>query len=161
MMMLAVTAIAIDPPGRRADAAPIVLPGTPARATLRRESWHARRLPVWLSLVVPLLFPIAAAWQWLKELRMPETAQLSVIMPVYNEEGRLLPPWTKCGRHVLTLLSDSELVIVDDGSRDATGRLLDEAAASDPRIRVIHQPNGGHGAALLTGLNAARGDTCF
>ncbi len=82
-------------------------------------------------------------------------------MPACNEEGAIVAAVDEVRQHVLSLLPDSELVVVDDGSRDHTGRLLDEAAARDSRIRIIHQPNGGHGAALLTGLNAARGEYIF
>jgi dolichol-phosphate mannosyltransferase len=90
-----------------------------------------------------------------------ETPRLSVIMPVYNEEAAIVAAVEEVRQHVLALLAESELVVVDDGSRDGTGRLLDDAAARDARIKVIHQPNGGHGAALLTGLNAARGEYIF
>ena len=82
-------------------------------------------------------------------------------MPVYNEEGAIVAAVDEVRKYVLSLVPESELVVVDDGSRDGTGRLLDAAAASDPRIKVIHQPNGGHGAALLTGLKAATGDHLF
>lgn len=92
---------------------------------------------------------------------MPDRGRLSVIMPVYNEEGAIVAAVDEVRQHVLALLPDSELVVVDDGSRDATGRLLDEAAAADARIKVIHQTNGGHGAALLTGLKAAQGEYIF
>ena len=92
---------------------------------------------------------------------MSDAPRLSVIMPVYNEEGAIAAAVEEVQQQVLGLIPESELVVVDDGSRDATGRLLDEAAAKDARIKVIHQPNGGHGAALLTGLNAARGEYVF
>ena len=92
---------------------------------------------------------------------MSDTTRLSVIMPVYNEEAAIVAAVDEVRQHVLSLIPESELVVVDDGSRDATGRLLDDAAANDPRIKVIHQPNGGHGAALLTGLKAARGEYLF
>ena len=92
---------------------------------------------------------------------MPDKPRLSVIMPVYNEEGAIVAALDEIKDYVLALIPASELVVVDDGSRDATGRLLDEAASADPRIKVIHQPNGGHGAALLTGLKAAQGDYVF
>jgi dolichol-phosphate mannosyltransferase len=82
-------------------------------------------------------------------------------MPVYNEQGAIVAAVDDVRQHVLALIPATELVVVDDGSRDATGRLLDEAAANDARIKVIHQPNGGHGAALLTGLNAASGEYVF
>ena len=87
--------------------------------------------------------------------------RLSVIMPVYNEEGAIVAAVDDVKQHVLGVIPESELVVVDDGSRDATGRLLDEAAANDARIKVIHQQNGGHGAALLTGLKASNGEYLF
>lgn len=92
---------------------------------------------------------------------MSDSPRLSVIMPVYNEEGAIVSAVAEVQQYVLGLIPESELVVVDDGSRDATGRLLDDAAATDARIKVIHQPNGGHGAALLAGLNAARGEFIF
>lgn len=90
-----------------------------------------------------------------------EPVQLSVIMPVYNEEGAIVHAIEEVQRHVLDHVSSSELVVIDDGSRDGTGRLLDDAASKDMRIDVIHQPNGGHGAALLRGLEAAKGEYLF
>lgn len=82
-------------------------------------------------------------------------------MPVYNEQDAIVSAVEDVQRHVLDHVPGSELVVVDDGSRDRTGALLDAAAAADPRIRVIHQANGGHGAALLTGLNASTGEYVF
>lgn len=91
----------------------------------------------------------------------PEPLRLSVIMPVYNEEGAIELAVEEVQRHVLDHVPGSELVVVDDGSRDRTGHLLDDAASRDRRMVVIHQPNGGHGAALLTGLKAAQGECLF
>jgi len=79
-------------------------------------------------------------------------------MPAYNEEGSIEGAVNDVQVCVLDQLASSELVAVNDGSRDRTAELLDRLAAADTRIRVIHQPNGGHGAALLTGLEAARGE---
>jgi glycosyltransferase involved in cell wall biosynthesis len=52
-------------------------------------------------------------------------------------------------------------VVVNDGSRDGTGKILDQLAVVDTRIRVVHQQNGGHGRALRTGLDAAQGTFVF
>ena len=52
---------------------------------------------------------------------------------------------------------DTELLLIDDGSPDDTGALCDALAAGDPRIRALHRPNGGAGAARNTGLDAAEG----
>jgi glycosyltransferase involved in cell wall biosynthesis len=52
-----------------------------------------------------------------------------------------------------------EVVIVNDGSRDATPQIADELAVADPRVRAVHHPrNLGYGAALRTGFGAARHD---
>ena len=90
-----------------------------------------------------------------------DAIQLSVIMPVYNEEGAIAAAVEEVQRYVLDLVQGAELVVVNDGSRDRTGVLLDEAAAKDARIHVVHQQNGGHGAALLAGLERARGEYVF
>ena len=92
---------------------------------------------------------------------MADSPRLSVVMPVYNEEGAIVAAVDEVKQYVLSVVPEAELVVVDDGSRDGTGGLLDTAAASDPRIKVIHQPNGGHGAALVTGLKAATGEYLF
>ncbi len=80
---------------------------------------------------------------------------VSVIMPVYNAEAYL-------ARAVQSVLeqhhSNVELLAVDDGSTDASGRLLDELAEGDPRIRVFHGPNRGPSAARNVGLASMRGD---
>src|SRR5262245_26499012 len=92
---------------------------------------------------------------------MTDSIRLSVIMPVYNEQDAIVSAVEEVQRQVLDHVGGSELVVVDDGSRDRTGALLDEAAAKDARVRVIHQPNGGHGAAVLTGLKASHGEYVF
>lgn len=83
---------------------------------------------------------------------------LSVVMPAYNEEDAIERAVEDVRAHVLAVVPAAELVVVDDGSRDRTPLLLDRIAARDERVRVIHQPNGGHGRALITGLDAATGD---
>jgi glycosyltransferase involved in cell wall biosynthesis len=82
---------------------------------------------------------------------------LAVIMPAYNEEDAIAEAVAEVQRHVLPRV-DAALVVVDDGSRDGTGAILDRIASQDPRVRVIHQVNGGHGSALLTGLRETRSD---
>ncbi len=79
----------------------------------------------------------------------------SIIIPAYNIEDGL----ERCVRSVLgQTLRDLEVIIVDDGSTDATGRLADELAASEPNVRVIHQPNGGTSRARNAGIRAASGE---
>lgn len=86
---------------------------------------------------------------------------LSVIMPVYNEQDAILDAIEDVRAHVLAHIDGAELVVVNDGSRDRTAELVDRAAAGDPRLRVIHKPNGGHGSALLAGLDVAKGEYIF
>jgi glycosyltransferase involved in cell wall biosynthesis len=76
--------------------------------------------------------------------------KLSVVMPAYNEEDGLAAAVAEVQRCVLDSVPDSELVVVDDGSRDGTPAILDALAARDPRIRAIHRANGGHGPAVTT-----------
>jgi glycosyltransferase involved in cell wall biosynthesis len=86
---------------------------------------------------------------------------LSVVMPVYNEEEAIALAVDDVQRHVLAYIPGSELVVVNDGSRDRTGELLDGIAARDARVRVIHQRNAGHGGAVMAALAAARGEYVF
>ena len=83
---------------------------------------------------------------------------ISVIMPAYRVEHYI-------ERAVDSLLSqtfrDFELIIVDDGSPDGTGRIADALAARDGRIRVIHQPNAGAPAARNRAMETAQGRYFF
>jgi len=84
-------------------------------------------------------------------------ALLSVVAPVYDEEQLIELFVTR----TVAALADYtfELVLVDDGSSDATPQLLDRIADADPRVRVIHlSRNFGHQAALTAGLEHAIGD---
>jgi glycosyltransferase involved in cell wall biosynthesis len=75
---------------------------------------------------------------------------LSVLMPVYNEA----PTVGDVIRCVLAQPRVAEIVAVDDGSTDGTAGLLEQLAASDPRVRVFrHEINRGKGAALRTGID--------
>ena len=78
---------------------------------------------------------------------------ISAIIPVYNGEKFILSAVECVLRQSYT---DWELIIVNDGSTDGTAQLL-AGLGDDPRIRVIHQPNGGVSAARNTAVAAARG----
>ena len=80
---------------------------------------------------------------------------VSVIVPIYNVEKYL----EKCIKSIQKQsLKNIEIICVDDGSTDNCPKMLEEYAKSDPRIRVITQPNGGYGKAMNAGLAAARGE---
>lgn len=87
--------------------------------------------------------------------------RLSIIMPAYNEEGGIRDAVTAVQAHVFPVVPDVELIVVNDGSRDGTGAILDALSADDPRVRVLHKVNGGHGPAIMSGLEAATGDFVF
>lgn len=79
----------------------------------------------------------------------------SIIIPVYNVERYL----EQCVRSVLgQTFGDFEVILVDDGSTDSSGKLCDTFASRDARVHVIHQPNAGLSAARNTGINHASGD---
>jgi glycosyltransferase involved in cell wall biosynthesis len=87
----------------------------------------------------------------------PPTA-LTVVVPAYNEEALLAGTVRGLRAALRELEVGAEIVVVDDGSRDATPRIADELAASDPIIAVCHQQNQGLGGALRTGIDRARGE---
>ena len=89
---------------------------------------------------------------------MPETPELSFVIPCFNEEGNLLALITAVREAVEPLKLSYEVVITDDCSRDRTWELLKHLAAGDPRIRAQRFAfNCGQSAALWAGMNAARG----
>ena len=82
---------------------------------------------------------------------------LSVCAPVFNEEELVEEFYARTTTALDGL--NYELIIVNDGSSDATPALLDAIAESDQRLRVVHlSRNFGHQAALTAGLEHARGD---
>lgn len=83
---------------------------------------------------------------------------MSVVIPVYNERDNLLPLLERL-RRVLAALGESyELVFVDDGSTDDTAARLRELSAADSRLELVRlSRNFGHQAALVAGLQHARG----
>jgi polyisoprenyl-phosphate glycosyltransferase len=89
----------------------------------------------------------------------PAESLISVVLPVYNE-GRILPLLSAQLTHVLKLMeSEYEIIFVNDGSKDESGTVLDQLAASSHHIRVVHlSRNFGHQAAVHAGLAHAQGD---
>lgn len=85
--------------------------------------------------------------------------KISVIVPVYQVERYL----DRCVESVLgQSFSDYECILVDDGSKDASGAMCDAYAAREEKITVIHKENGGLSSARNAALEIARGDyICF
>ena len=84
--------------------------------------------------------------------------KVSIIAPVYKVENYL----GECIESILSqTFKDFELILVDDGSPDGSGNIIDSYAAADGRIVAIHQPNGGQSSARNAGLEAATGEYVY
>ena len=86
------------------------------------------------------------------------SARVSVVIPVYNVE-RFLNEFVDS--FLNQTYSDFEIILVDDGSTDGSGKLCDDYLSVDNRIKVIHRENGGLSAARNTGMDAATGDYIY
>ncbi len=83
---------------------------------------------------------------------------MTIAIPVYNEEENIEWVVNDTLKTLPKYFSDWEIVAVDDGSKDKTGQILDRLASKNPKVRVIHQPNGGYSKAMLTGIMASSKD---
>jgi GT2 family glycosyltransferase len=90
--------------------------------------------------------PFRRDWRW---------PRISVVIAAYNAAATLEDCLTSLTR--LTY-PDYEVIVVNDGSTDATGEIAERFAAADPRFRAVHTPNGGLSAARNVGLAEARGE---
>ncbi len=82
---------------------------------------------------------------------------VSAVLPAYNEEAVLRSSTEELHEALRRVCERFEIIIVDDGSTDATPRIADELAEQYPEVRVIHhRPNRGYGAALRSGFTSAR-----
>jgi dolichol-phosphate mannosyltransferase len=90
--------------------------------------------------------------------------EVQLVMPVYNEEaciGEVVGKWSRQLEDTLGA-GNFKMTIVNDGSRDRTGRILDELAGKFSCLDIVHQKNGGHGSAVLTGYRrAVAGDAAW
>ena len=86
---------------------------------------------------------------------MKQEAKISVIVPVYGVERYI----SDCIRSLRDQTwKNLEILLVDDGSRDGSGKICDEWAKKDSRIRVFHVENGGQSRARNIGMKEASGD---
>ena len=82
----------------------------------------------------------------------------SVVIPVYNVEKYL----SQCVDSILAQsFTDYELILVDDGAKDNSGKICDEYAQKDSRVKVIHKENGGLVSARQAGIKMAVGEYVF
>lgn len=81
--------------------------------------------------------------------------KVSILMPACNVEKFI----DECIQSVISqTLRDIEIICINDGSKDETGRILDRYAREDSRIRVIHKPNSGYGHSMNVALDMAEGE---
>jgi glycosyltransferase involved in cell wall biosynthesis len=87
------------------------------------------------------------------------TPELSIVVPLYNEEDSLRPLYAAITHAVAPLGISFEIVFVDDGSKDGTVRIADEIARSDPRVCLVKfRRNYGQTPAMAAGIAQASGD---
>ncbi len=91
-----------------------------------------------------------------------ERISLTAFFPAYNDQHTIEGIVRTAAAEMRKVTDDFEVVVVDDGSKDQTGQLLDRLAAELPYLRVIHhERNLGYGAALITGFSSATKDLIF
>ncbi len=87
---------------------------------------------------------------------------LTVFFPAYNDSGTIASMVIRAVQVAAELTPDYEVIVVNDGSEDATATIADELARTYPRVRVVHHPrNRGYGGALQTGFRSATKELVF
>src|SRR5215470_310881 len=89
-------------------------------------------------------------------------AGLSVFFPAYNDSGTIASMVIRAVKAASGVTPDYEVIVVNDGSSDATAEIADELARTYPRVRAVHHPaNRGYGGALQTGFRSATKELIF
>lgn len=84
---------------------------------------------------------------------MAKIRELSVFFPAYNEEANIEKTVKKAVGVLEKIAEKWEIIVVNDGSSDSTGKIVEKLIKAEPRIKMItHTPNRGYGAALKSGL---------
>lgn len=87
---------------------------------------------------------------------MKKYPSISIAIPAYNEEENLDWVVKNTLKELPRYFNDFEIIVVDDGSTDKTGKIADNLAHKNNKIRVIHQQNEGYSRAMLAGIRAAK-----
>lgn len=86
---------------------------------------------------------------------------LSIVIPAYNEAGRILPTLKRVTDFLSGQPYPAEILVVDDGSRDRTVEVVGEFARDHPNLRLVRRPHRGKGAAVRAGMLEAAGEFRF
>ncbi len=118
-----------------------------------------------MSATVAELFPDPNPAHGNRQERVPDPRRLpslSVVLPAFNEQYNLRAT-VEAARHILPgIATQWEIIVVNDGSGDATGHICDTLASQIAEVRAVHHPdNKGYGAALKSGIMEARHDWIF
>lgn len=100
--------------------------------------------------------PAASSNEPIPAPRIP--GSFSLVLPAYNEEGNIEFVVRQALDVLTQVVDDFEIIVVNDGSRDATPQIIDGLAAEDPRVKPVHQANTGYGGAVKAGFKASTGD---
>ncbi|GIW69560.1 MAG: glycosyl transferase [Patescibacteria group bacterium] len=85
----------------------------------------------------------------------------SIVIPAYNEADKITSSLTQAVSFMKTFCDSFEIIVVDDGSKDATASLVEEYSKDNPEVKVIRNPHKGKGFAVYTGMMEARGDLIY
>jgi glycosyltransferase involved in cell wall biosynthesis len=98
----------------------------------------------------------------MSEIPASKPAGLSVFFPAYNDSGTIASMVIRAVQAASELTPDYEVIVVNDGSVDATPDIIDELARTYSHVRAVHHPrNRGYGGALQTGFRSATKDLIF
>lgn len=87
---------------------------------------------------------------------------ISLVFPAYNEEDNIVQAVKQAQKVLSRIASPWEVIVVNDGSKDKTGEIINKLSKNDSHVKPIHHPtNYGYGAALKSGITAARYDFVF
>lgn len=90
-----------------------------------------------------------------------DTPFLSIVIPAYNEELRILPTLEKIAEYLGKQEYSAEVLVVDDGSRDNTSGVVMDFAGNHQVVKLVRNPHRGKGYAVKTGMLAATGSYRF
>lgn len=98
----------------------------------------------------------------MSSVKVPFEDSISVVLPAHNEEGNIEFVTRRALEVLPTITSQFEIIVVDDGSTDGTGAIVDDLSSTEARvIAVHHRRNKGYGCAWQTGISMARYDWIF